>query len=58
MNAINVPKRSNTFYSKIGTVIIDETHLILSEVFSKSLKSLQPRYLIGLSATPYRLGWF
>ena len=58
MNAINVPKRPNNFYSKIGTVIIDEAHLILSEVFSKSLKSLQPRYLVGLSATPYRLDGF
>lgn len=54
MNPTNVPKKSREFYKDIGTVIVDECHLIMSEVMSKSLTMLVPRYLIGLSATPYR----
>ncbi len=54
MNAINVPKNSRNYYKDIGFVIVDEVHLIMSEVLSKSMLHLTPRYLLGLSATPYR----
>jgi len=54
VNAINVPKLPNTFFSDIGTVIVDEIHLIMAESLSKSLMNVFPRYLLGLSATPYR----
>jgi superfamily II DNA or RNA helicase len=54
MNAINVPKMKNNFFKAIGTCIIDECHLIMAESLSKSLLTICPRYLIGLSATPYR----
>ena len=54
MNPINIPKQSREFYSDMGTVIIDESHLIMSEVLSKCMHMLVPRYLLGLSATPYR----
>jgi superfamily II DNA or RNA helicase len=54
MNAINVPKNKRTFYKDIGFVIVDEVHLIMSEILSKSMLHLNPRYLLGLSATPYR----
>lgn len=54
MNAINVPKNNRTFYKDIGFVIVDEVHLIMSEILSKSMLHLNPRYLLGLSATPYR----
>jgi superfamily II DNA or RNA helicase len=54
MNAINVPKMKNNFFSTIGVCIIDECHLIMAESLSKSLLTICPRYLIGLSATPYR----
>jgi superfamily II DNA or RNA helicase len=53
MNAINVPKRPDIFQD-IGTVIVDECHLMITKVFVQSLLYLFPRYLIGLSATPYR----
>jgi superfamily II DNA or RNA helicase len=55
VNAINVPKFTKNFFSDIGTLIIDESHLILAETLSKSLHCIQPRYLIALSATPYRV---
>ena len=54
INAINVPKQPRLFYKDVGFVIVDEVHLIMSEVLSKSMLQLTPRYLLGLSATPYR----
>lgn len=54
INAINVSKFGRDFYKDFGTVIVDEAHLIMSQVLSQSLFYLCPRYLIGLSATPYR----
>jgi superfamily II DNA or RNA helicase len=56
MNALNVPKRDAAEYARlgIGFVIVDECHLIMTKVFSKAMAFLCPRYLIGLSATPFR----
>jgi len=54
MNAQNIEKLGHEFFSDIGTVIVDECHLIMAETLSRCLQYLCPRYLIGLSATPYR----
>jgi superfamily II DNA or RNA helicase len=54
MNAINVEKMGKNFFKDIGNLIVDEAHLIMAETLVKSLKFICPRYLIGLSATPYR----
>lgn len=54
MNALNVPKRASHEFSKIGTVVVDECHMMITQVFIQSLSYVFPRYLIGLSATPYR----
>lgn len=54
INAINIPKKGIDYFKDIGTVIVDECHLIMAENLSKCLQYLSPRYLIGLSATPYR----
>jgi superfamily II DNA or RNA helicase len=56
VNAINLPKHDIKILKdlKIGCVIIDECHLILTKVFSQALFQICPRYLVGLSATPYR----
>ena len=56
---IGVQKCSTTDESifkelQIGTIIIDECHLITINAFTKGLLKLTPRYLIGLSATPDR----
>lgn len=55
INATNVPKHDREFYKYIGTLIIDECHLILAEKLSQCMRYILPRYVIGLSATPYRL---
>lgn len=54
VNAINIPKKPRDFFKDYGLVICDEVHLIMAESLSKCLLNIQPRYLIGLSATPYR----
>ena len=54
INATNVSKFGYKTFKDIGLVLVDEAHLILAEGLSKSLLCLLPRYLIGLSATPYR----
>lgn len=54
INAINVPKFPENTFKDIGFLVIDEVHCILSKVLSQSIYNIQPRYLLGLSATPYR----
>lgn len=58
MNALNVPKLGKSFYKHIGFLIVDELHLIMSEILSKCMQTITPRYLLGLSATPYRTDGF
>lgn len=54
INAVNIDKKSKIFFRDIGLVIVDEAHLIVAETLSRGLQFIYPRYLIGLSATPYR----
>ena len=54
MNAQNVEKKGRKFFSDVGLVIVDEAHMIMAETLSRSLQYVFPRYLIGLTATPYR----
>jgi superfamily II DNA or RNA helicase len=53
MNAQNVPKFGRIF-NDFGLVLVDEIHLIVTESLIKSMLYFKPKYLIGLSATPYR----
>jgi superfamily II DNA or RNA helicase len=54
MNAANVPKHPKSYYKNIAFVCVDEIHLIMAEGLSKCMQQLIPRYVLGLSATPYR----
>lgn len=54
MNAQNIPKMGRSFFHSIQTLITDEAHLLLAERLSKLMLYVQPRYLIGLTATPER----
>lgn len=54
INVLNIPKLPESFLRTFGFVIVDECHLISTEHFSRSLQFLTPRYMVGLSATPYR----
>lgn len=57
INAINVPKFDERDWREhlgIGTLVVDECHLIMTKVFVQSLGCVAPRFLVGLSATPYR----
>lgn len=54
MNAINVSKRSKEDYKNIKFLIVDEAHLIMADKLSQCMRYIVPRYVLGLSATPYR----
>lgn len=54
INALNVAKKGHNYFDCIGTVIADEVHVMGTEKLSEAFNYIQPRYLIGLSATPYR----
>ena len=54
INAQNVEKLPKDFFKDVGSVIVDEAHMIMAETLSKSLQYVSPRYLLGLTATPYR----
>lgn len=45
---------SERILSQFGTVIIDEAHHMSAPVFSRALRSLPAKYILGLSATPER----
>lgn len=53
-NACNVHKIDKNFLKKYGFVIVDEAHLQMTEKLSENLLHLTPRYLLGITATPYR----
>jgi len=54
VNIQNISKLSLDFRNKLGFVICDEIHLLISPKNISQLLSVSPRYLIGLSATPFR----
>lgn len=54
MNAINVSKKVMGFFWTVGTLIADEVHVMATEKMAQAFYYVQPRYCIGLSATPYR----
>ncbi len=59
INVLNIEKIDKDFIREtIGFLIVDELHLIMTEKFSQCLKYIEPRYLLGLSATSYRYDEF
>jgi superfamily II DNA or RNA helicase len=54
INACNIHKMDKNFLKTYGFVIIDEAHLLMTEKLSENLLHLTPRYLLGITATPYR----
>ena len=54
MNALTVSKLSDGFFEDVGCLIVDECHQLMSPCLSEALLYVHPRYVIALSATPYR----
>ena len=54
MNALNVRKLPDGLLDDIGCLIVDECHQLMSPCLSEALLHVHPRYVIALSATPYR----
>lgn len=53
-NAQTIPKLNKDMFVSIGTLIVDECHLICAKTLYTAFFSITPRYLVALSATPYR----
>jgi superfamily II DNA or RNA helicase len=54
VNALNIPKLAPEFLQTIGIVLGDEIHLLCAKKLYQSFFHMTPKYVIGLSATPYR----
>jgi superfamily II DNA or RNA helicase len=54
VNAENIHKFDCNFLKRFGCVVVDEAHQIMSKKLHECMYYLFPRYLIGLTATPYR----
>jgi superfamily II DNA or RNA helicase len=54
INAINISKFPSGTFDDTGLLIVDELHQIVTRILSMNLLNIAPRYVIGLSATPYR----
>jgi superfamily II DNA or RNA helicase len=54
INAINATKKNFDTFKCIGTLIADEVHVMATDKLSQAFYYVQPRYCLGLSATPYR----
>ena len=53
MRLMRLKKNFDTFKC-IGTLIADEVHVMATGKLSQAFYYVQPRYCLGLSATPYR----
>ena len=49
-----VRKNLKLLVDKIGCVIVDECHRVPANTFQKVVKEFKARYLLGLTATPFR----
>lgn len=49
-----VRKNLKTIVDKIGYIIVDECHRVPANTFQKVVKEFKARYLLGLTATPFR----
>ena len=58
VNAMNLPKISRTSLEGIGLVIVDEVHAAFTRSRLPALLHVSARYVIGLSATPFRSDGF
>lgn len=54
LQSISMKDYDPKIFEDIGMVVVDETHHIGSEVFSRALPKMTSKYMMGLSATPNR----
>ena len=61
-----VRTRLDELVDRFGHVVVDECHRVAASMFTKTVTAFPARYILGLSATPYRrdsgldnlIGWF
>ncbi|ABF82139.1 hypothetical protein MIV109L [Invertebrate iridescent virus 3] len=53
-NLEKLVKHDPKFVKTFGFLIVDEAHLQMTETMAENLLHVTPRYLLGITATPYR----
>ena len=54
VQSVSMKALPENLFDDVGFVAFDECHLVNTYVFSKVLRKLHTRYMIGLTATPHR----
>jgi superfamily II DNA or RNA helicase len=54
LQSLSMKEYNESLFNSFGLIICDECHHLSSEVFSRALFKIVPRYTLGLSATPDR----
>ena len=54
MNVTTVAKRDSTDFRDFGLLVVDEAHVFCTANCVQAMLKFQPRYLVGLTATPER----
>lgn len=54
VNSCNIHKIPQTWLANYGLLIVDEAHLQMTEGSFTNLLKVTPRYIVGVTATPYR----
>jgi superfamily II DNA or RNA helicase len=54
VQSISMKEYDDSIFDQFGTVIYDECHHYAAKVFSNTLKKTGAKYILALSATPYR----
>jgi len=51
LQSISMKEYDDELFKQFGFVIFDECHHLSAEVFSKAMRKISPKYILGLSAT-------
>jgi len=54
MGILKASSMDSSFFHSIGFVIVDEAHIVTQKCFTEVLLKIQPRYLMLMTATPWR----
>lgn len=54
VNSCNIHKIPGTWLAHYGLLVVDEAHLQMTEGSFTNLLKVTPRYIVGVTATPYR----
>ena len=51
LQSLSMKEYDEEIFEKFGFAVFDEAHHLSAEVFSKAMRKISPKYILGLSAT-------